>query len=307
MTLQSLSQTKAPALGGSKTRRDWRVLLGKIPLRSTVYLTALIIAMISLIPVLWTLSTSLKMGGAVSKLPPEWIPDPIYWNNYTGVLSGMGGVLPFTRWVTNTLTICAFNVFGEIFFAAVAGYGFARFRFRLREAFMLAMFANAIVPGMIKMLPQYMMFASWHWTDTYLPLIIPNWFGGMFLTFLFRQYFLTIPRSLDESAMIDGASRLQIFVRIILPLSRPILATAAVMVYMFNWDNFLGPYIYVSTVEKYTLAVGLQFFRQQSYSAVTKEPLMAAYTVLMAAPVVIAFFMFQRYFVQGIQLSASKE
>lgn len=307
MTLQSLFSNKPGALQGRETRHNWQERLRHVPLRGAIYLVAIAIAILSLIPVLWTLSTSLKMGGQVTKLPPDFIPNPLYWANYSAVLNGMGNVLPFTRWVTNTLTIVVANVFGEVFFAAVAGYGFARFRFRLREAFILTMFANAIVPGMIKMLPQYMMFASWHWTNTYLPLIIPNWFGGMFLTFLFRQYFLTIPRSLDESAKIDGATNLQIFFRIILPLSRPILATAAVMVYMFNWDNFLGPFIYVHSIEKYTLAVGLQFFRQSGYGGTTKEPLMAAYTILMAAPVILAFFLFQRYFVQGIQLSASKE
>jgi multiple sugar transport system permease protein len=306
MTAQTASRPNQPLAGRTK-RRNWQARLLGIPLRTALYLSAIFIAGLSLIPVIWTLSTSLKLPGGATSYPPEWFTQPFYWQNYTSVLSGYGGLLPFKNWLVNTLTICAFNIFGEVFFGAVAGYGFARFRFKLRETFMLAMFANAIVPGMIKMLPQYLMFAHWHWIDTYLPLIIPNWFGGMFLTFLFRQYFLTIPRSLDESAMIDGASRLQIFWSIILPLSRPILATAAVMVYMFNWDNFLGPYIYITTLKKYTLAVGLQFFRQAQYSGDTKQPLLAAYTVIMAAPVVIAFFLFQRYFVQGIQLSASKE
>jgi multiple sugar transport system permease protein len=192
-------------------------------------------------------------------------------------------------------------------FAAISAYGFSRFRFRLRKLMFILMLSQVVIPGMVRMLPLYMMFSRLGWTDSYLPLTLPNWFGGMFLTFLFYQYFSTIPMSLDESAKLDGANSLDIFLRIILPLSKPILATAAVMVFMFNWNNFLGPFIYLNDIEKYTLSVGLKYFRDSAYSGMTKQPLLAAYAVIMATPVILIFFFFQRYFVQGIQLSASKE
>jgi multiple sugar transport system permease protein len=151
-----------------------------------------------------------------------------------------------------------------------------------------------------------MMFSRWGWTNTYLPLLIPNWLGGTFLTFLFMQYFATIPMDLDESAKIDGASYVGIFFRIIMPLSRPIISTAALLVFLSSWNNFMGPFIYLHEVKKYTLAVGLRFLETSQYQGVQKEPLLAAYSVLMAAPLVLLFFLFQRHFVQGIQLSVSK-
>lgn len=171
---------------------------------------------------------------------------------------------------------------------------------------LVLMLSAAVVPGMVRLLPQYMMFARWGWTNTNLPLIIPNWPGGTFLTFMFMQYYGTIPRDLDESAMIDGANYFAIFFRIIMPLSRPILSTAALLVFLSNWNKFLEPFIYLQSVEKYTLAVGLRFLETGQYQGVQKEPLLAAYAVLMALPLIMIFFVFQRHFVQGIQLSASK-
>jgi len=288
------------------SREWWYVFHRRIP-RSLVYCIALLIALISLLPFLWTLSTSLKTGNAVMSIPPKLIPNPIYYQNYINVFKGFGGTLPFGTWLKNSIFLTCVNVIGEILFASIAGFGFSRFRFRLRRLMFVLMMSVVVVPGFVRLLPVYMMFSRWGWTNSYLPLTIPNWFGGFWLTFLFYQYFSTIPRSLDESAMLDGANTLDIFFRIILPLSRPILATAAVLVFWFNWNNFFGPFIYLHDIKKFTLAVGLQYFRGSAYTGITKEPLLAAYAMLMATPLVIIFFIFQRYFVQGIQLSASKE
>ncbi|MCC7353819.1 MAG: carbohydrate ABC transporter permease [Anaerolineae bacterium] len=287
--------------------RDWRYLTVRWTWRGLVYLCAIFIALVSVFPFLWTISTSLKVGQDVLTIPPKLIPNPMSWQNYVAVWKGFGGFLPFPRWLFNSTWLTSLNIVGELFFTAIAGFGFARFPFRLRNAMFVAMLATAIVPGMVRLLPRYMMFASWHWTNTYLPLIFPQWFGGMYLTFLFRQYFATIPRSLDESALVDGASYLDIFLRIILPLSRPVLATAAILAFMANWNNFLSPFIFLHSLEKYTLAVGLQFMKLSAHSGASKEPMLAAYSLIMAAPVVLTFFLFQRYLVQGIQLSAAKE
>jgi multiple sugar transport system permease protein len=290
-----------------KAQRLWRYIIGRKISRGVIYIIAVFISVVSIVPFLWTISTSLKQGNQIMAIPPQLIPNPVTFSNFTAVFQGFGGVLPFYRWAINSVELTSLNIFGEIFFAAVAGYGFARFRFRTRRLMFVLMLSSAVVPGMVRMLPVYMMFAKLHWTNTYLPLTLPNWFGGMFLTFLFYQYFCTIPKSLDESAMIDGANQFQIFFKIILPLSKPILATAAVMVFMFNWNNFLGPFIYLHDINKFTLAVGMQYFRASAYTGIAKEPLLSAYALLMAAPVITAFFIFQRYFVQGIQLSVAKE
>lgn len=290
-----------------RSSREWRYVINRRMARAVVYSIALIIAVSAILPFLWSLSTSLKTGSDVMSIPPKLIPNPLFFQNYINVFKGFGGLLPFGTWLKNSIFLAGVNVVGEILFAAIAGFGFSRFRFRLRKPMFVLMLSSVVVPGFVRMLPIYMMFSRWGWTNSYLPLTIPNWFGGMFLTFLFYQYFCTIPRSLDESAVLDGANSLDIFFRIMLPLSRPILATAAVLVFMGNWNNFLGPFIYLHTIEKFTLAIGLQYFRSSAYSGVAKEPMLAAYAMLMATPVVIIFFIFQRYFVQGIQLSASKE
>jgi multiple sugar transport system permease protein len=298
--------TQASVRSSVKTQRQWRVLAPQLAGRSVLYVVAILIAIVSIFPLIWTVSTSVKTGFNVMTIPPRLIPQPLFWQNYISVLTGFSGQLPFDLWFRNSVFLAGANIFGEILFAAIGGYGFARFRFRLRRPMLVVMLSAAVVPGMVRMLPQYMMFSRWGWTNTYLPLIIPNWLGGTFLTFLFMQYFATIPRELDESAMIDGASYIDIFFRIIMPLSRPILSTAALLVFLSNWNNFLGPFIYLHSVEKYTLAVGLRFLETSQYSGVQKEPLLAAYSVLMALPLITIFFVFQRHFVQGIQLSASK-
>lgn len=290
-----------------RAKREWRYVLARWSARITLYSLVFFIAVISIGPFLWTISTSLKEGREVMVIPPKLIPDRAVIENYTVVFQGFGGKLPVSRWLRNSVFITSANIFGEILFSAIAGFGFARFRFRLKKVMFIAMLSSAVVPGMVRMLPQYLMFARWGWTNTYLPLTIPNWLGGMYLTFLFHQYFCTIPRTLDEAARVDGANSVDIFFKIILPLSKPLLATAAVMVFMFNWNNFMGPFIYLHSIEKYTLAVGLRYFQTSAYMGLSREPMLAAYSLIMATPVALAFFVFQRYFVQGIQLSAAKE
>jgi multiple sugar transport system permease protein len=289
-----------------KIKQLWRVRVSQLLNRVLFYVVAISIAVISIFPLIWTVSTSLKTGFNVMVVPPRFVPNPISFQNYVSVLTGMGGRLPFILWFRNSVFYAIFSIFGEILFAAIAGYGFARFRFRLRQTMIVIMLSSAVVPGMVRMLPQYIMFSKWGWTNSYLPLLIPNWFGGTFLTFLFMQYFATIPRELDESAMIDGASHIDIFFRIIMPLSKPILSTAALLVFQSSWNKFMGPFIYLHDAAKYTLAVGLRFLQNNQYEGVQKEPLLAAYAVLMTIPLLVVFFLFQKHFVQGIQLSASK-
>ena len=286
----------------------WRYIVLKKCGRILIYLLVLIVGVISLMPFIWTISTSLKGSEGIMAIPPKLIPETIVWQNFQSVFSGFEGALPFVRWLINSVFLVVINVIGETFFAAIAGYGFARFRFRMRNFLFVCMLSSAVIPGFVMLLPQYLMFSKWHWTNTYLPLILPQWFGGMFLVFLFRQYFVTVPKSLDEAAEIDGASHWMIFTKIILPLSKPIISTAAVLVYMSNWNNFWGPFIFLNDMEKYTLAVGMKFMQGAINSfLLPKEPLLAAYSLVMSVPVIVIFFLFQRNFVKGIQLSASKE
>ena len=291
-----------------RRRHTWRYYAGHVGERTIIYSIAAFFALFAAIPMIWTISTSLKSGAdQVLAMPPQWIPNPIHWENYISIWKGWAGVMPFQRWLANTVQLTLLNVFGEIFFSACAGYGFARFRFRGRQLLFTIMLSGMFLPWAVKVVPTYVIFARLHWTDGYLPLILPAWFGGAYLTFLFRQYFVTIPKELDESAKLDGAGSLRILWSIILPLSRPIIATAAILVFMSNWNNWLGPMIYLRSLNKLTLAVGMRWFQLQGYTGVNKEPALAAYSLMMALPVIMVFFVAQRYFVQGIRMTVSKE
>jgi multiple sugar transport system permease protein len=295
------------SLARPRNRRISRYIFLKSSWRGAIYLIAIAIMAVSVLPLLWTLSTSFKQGFQVMELPPKLIPDSLFVQNYRSVFEGFGGLLPVSNWLRNSIFLSVVNIFGEVLFASIAGYGFARFRFRGRNLMFIAMLGSAVVPQMVRLLPQYMLFSKVGMTNTYAPLILPNWFGGVFLTFLFRQHFVTIPRDLDDAARVDGASNIAIFTKIMLPLSKPVLATAAILVFFHNWNDFLGPFIYLHTQENYTLAVGLRFIQASGYTGSNKEPLLAAYAMLMALPLITVFFVFQRYFVRDLQLSASKE
>jgi multiple sugar transport system permease protein len=290
-----------------KRRRTWRYYAGHITERSLTYLLAGALAFFAAVPFLWTISTSFKSGSAqVLAMPPQWIPNPLHPENYVSIWQGWSGVMPFQRWLRNTMELTAWNLFGEIFFGACAGYGFARFRFRGRQLLFTLMLSGMLLPWASRVVPTYVLFARLRWTDTYLPLILPNWFGGAYLVFLFRQYFVSIPKELDEAAKLDGAGSFAILWKVILPLAKPIIATAAILVFMGNWNSWLGPLIYLRSVNKLTLAVGMRWFAIQGYSGVNKEPAIAAFGIMMSLPIIVLFFIAQRHFVRGIRLSVSK-
>ncbi len=164
-----------------------------------------------------------------------------------------------------------------------------------------------MLPWVVRIVPTYLLFFRLGWINTYLPMILPHWFGGAFLTFFMRQYFVTIPKDLDDAAEIDGAGSVQIFFKIMLPLAKPAIATAAILVFNHNWNMFFEPLIYLHDINKFVLAVGLRWYQIQGFTGGAKEPLLSAFALIMSAPTILLFFTAQRYFVQGIRLSASKE
>jgi ABC-type glycerol-3-phosphate transport system permease component len=290
-------------------RRQWRFVLRRIALRTIAYLVAIAFGLTALLPFLWTISTSLKDGTQVLAIPPSWIPDPAHWENYTTVvnLEFMPGQKLFVRWLGNSTLIVLLNLFGEIVCACAAGYGFARFRFPGKNLLFTLMLASMMLPWVVRIVPMYLLFYQLGWLNTYLPLTIPNWIGGAYLTFFMRQYFVTIPKDLDDAAEIDGANSVHIFLRIMLPLAAPAIATAAILVFSSNWNNFFEPLIFLNDIEKFVLAVGLRWYQIQGFSGGAKQPLVSAFALIMAAPTILLFFAAQRYFVRGIKLSASKE
>lgn len=213
--------------------------------------------------------------------------------------------IPFGRFFLNTLLIVACTVLGSTLSAALCAYGFARLRFRLRDPLFIVLLATMMIPGQVTMIPVYILFKELHWINTYLPLIVPAWFGGgAFSIFLLRQFFQSIPYEMEEAARIDGCGPLTTWWRVVLPLSFPALATVGIFTFMGAWNDFMGPLIYLNDTDKFTLALGLNLFKGQ-YGTDTPHLMMAA-TLVVLLPVLVLFFVAQKQFIQGIVVSGVK-
>ncbi|HEY3411745.1 MAG TPA: carbohydrate ABC transporter permease [Armatimonadota bacterium] len=226
-----------------------------------------------------------------------------HWENFKNALTQPG--MPFIVFLKNTLIIVVLTVLGATLSAALCAYGFARLRFRGRQPLFILLLATMMIPGQVTMIPVYILFKELHWINTFLPLIVPAWFGGgAFSIFLLRQFFQGIPFEMEEAARIDGCGPLSTWWRIILPLSIPALATIAIFTFMGAWNDFMGPLIYVNDTDKFTLALGLNLFKGQ-YGTDTPHLMMAA-TLVVLMPVLILFFVAQKQFIQGIVVSGVK-
>ena len=265
--------------------------------RFVVYFLLCLGALIFSIPFFWLISTALKSSEEYAKNPGGLIPQHVEWGNFSKAWSA----LPFARFVANTAFITVVCTIAQVLTGSLVAYGFSRFEFRSRNFLFYTMMATMMLPGQVTMIPVFMIWRSLGAIDTFWPLIVPAFFGGgAFNIFLLRQFFLTIPRELDEAAMIDGAHFMTIWWRILLPLSGPVIATVAVFSFIGHWDSFEGPLIYLNSPEKYTVAVGLRMF-QDSFGT-NFEQVMAA-SLVHILPTVVLFFFAQRYFLKGIALS----
>jgi multiple sugar transport system permease protein len=270
------------------------------PGRAAVLAVLILGALVMIVPFLWLLSTSLKEQRQIFLYPPQWIPDPVRWQNYPEALTQ----LPFGRYTLNTLLITAITMVGVLLTSSLAAYGFARLRFPGRDLIFMVLLSTLMLPYAVIMIPQYIMFKYLGWIDTYLPLVVPPYFGGgIFNIFLLRQFFRTIPVDMTDAARIDGASDLRIYAQIMLPLAGPALAVVAIFTFINSWNDFLGPLIFLSSQDKYTIALGLSTFK--GLYNTQWQYLMAASTV-MIVPIIVLFFLTQRYFVQGIVTTGTK-
>jgi multiple sugar transport system permease protein len=256
-------------------------------------------AIMFIMPFLWMFSTSLKASNEIFVFPPKWIPTTLHWENYSEALE----LAPFGLYLRNTLFITLGNMLGNLFSCTLAAYGFARLRARGKNFLFLLMLGTVMLPNWVTLIPQYVLFTSIGWGNSFAPLMVPAWFGWPFFIFLLRQFFMTIPKELEEAARLDGASTFGIFWRIILPLSKPALATVAVLAFIGNWNNFLTPLIYLRDTDLHTLAIAINRFRGQ-YA--TYYNYMMAVSVLVIIPVIIIFFMSQRFLVKGIVTTGLK-
>lgn len=248
-------------------------------------------------PLVWTLSTALKPESEIASDPTRLLPKSPTLDNFWGAWKA----LPFADFVLNTLFVTLVATFGTVLSASLVAYGFARFRFRGRDLLFTTLLATMMLPDQVTMVPVFMIWRELGAIDTFAPLTIPAFLGGgAFNVFLLRQFFLTIPRELDEAMLLDGASYFAVWRRLILPLSGPALATVVVFSFIGNWDNFDGPLIYLNSTENYTVSIGLRLF--QDAFGTNLGQLMAA-SLLHLAPVVLLFLATQRYFVKGIAVS----
>ncbi len=258
-------------------------------------------AVFFVIPLLWMLSTALKDPKQIFIFPPQWIPNPVRWDNF---VQGWTAYLPFNRFLLNSLIITTGNIIGNVISCSLAAYAFARLRARGKEFFFALVLATMLLPTEVTIIPQYVLFTRLGWNDSWLPLMVPPWFGWPFFIFLLRQFFLGIPHELDEAARLDGASSWRILWNIIVPLAKPALATVVIFAFIGNWNNFLPPLIYIRSTNLQVLAVGLNMFRG-AYGPTNYHHMMAV-ALLVLLPVLVVFFFGQRLFVRGIALTGIK-
>jgi multiple sugar transport system permease protein len=262
------------------------------------HLVMLPLAFLMVAPMLWMLITSVETYSETQQFPPILRPASIRWQNYRQVLD----LTPFPRWFLNTVIVTVVVVIANLLFCSLAGYAFARITFWGRDVAFVVVLATMMIPFQVIMIPTFLIVRGLGLIDSLGALIVPN-LAGAFGIFLLRQFFKTLPVELEEAARIDGASRLGVLFKIVLPLSGPVLATLAVITFMWTWNDFLWPLITISSVNNMTLQVGLTTF--QGAHKTNMQLLMAA-NVMSILPVLLLFFFAQRYFIRGIATTGLK-
>lgn len=253
-----------------------------------------------ILPFAWMIVTSLKTNQQILRYPPEWIPDPIRWANYTDAFQS----IPLLRYATNTTLICIVTVAGALVSNTLIAYGFARVEWRGREALFVVVLASLMLPFQVTIVPLFLLFSRIGWINTFLPLTVPAFFGNAFYIFLLRQFFLGIPRDFTDAAKLEGATELQILRHIILPLARPALISVALFQFLFSWNDYLGPLIFINDQDNFTLALGLA--NMQSALGLSQFGQIMAAAAMIVVPVLIVFIVAQRFFIEGITASGLK-
>jgi len=279
----------------AKRRNVWKQIF-----RPIVVQVILVLAGLSfLIPFLWMLSTSLKIDEQIFTFPPVYIPNPFVFSNYPRAIT----FIPMIKYFWNTMQISLLATLGVVISCSLVAYSLSRLQWKGRDALFILTLATMMLPFAVTMIPLFVVFKTFGWINTFAPLVVPHFFGSAFYIFLLRQFFMTIPQDLSDAARIDGASELGIFARIILPLTRPALATIALLQFLGSYRDFMGPLIYLTNESTYTLSIGLTMFSSEH---TTEWSLLMAASVIMTAPIIVLFFFTQRTFVQGITLTGIK-
>lgn len=271
--------------------------------KTLIYVVVTFLAVVILVPFFWMVSTALQADGDIFAWPPQWIPNPPQWHNFVEAWTAM----PFNRYLFNTVFIVVLGIIAELVSATVVAYGFARFRFPGSGLIFLVLLATMMLPFHVTLIPTFLIWQKFGLVGQFDPLVLRAWTAwGPFYIFLLRQFFMTLPRELDDAAEIDGSNFFQTFVYIMLPQMKPALLAVAIFAFRGYWNDFLGPLIYLSDMKLYTLNVGMYFFMGGVNEAPQWNYLMAMST-LVALPVILLFFMAQRYFIEGITFTGIKD
>jgi len=293
-----LAQDRAQHLARTRTvRRSQMRVLSMVAIYSMLTAGAFVLLM----PFFWMISTSLKKQWEAYKFPPVWIPAQPQWSNYVQALT----LAPFGLYFLNTVRIALVTVLGTLLSCSLAAYAFSRLRAPGRDLIFLVLLGTMMLPYTVTMVPVFILFSRLGWVNSFKPLMVPAFFGNAYYIFLLRQFFLTIPRELEQAARIDGCNSFRIYWNIVLPLSLPALATVAIFQFMDSWNDFLGPLIYLRDENLRTVAVGLAYFAGSSRVGPQMHLMMAAAFVALL-PELLLFFLAQRFFIQGIVFTGVK-
>jgi multiple sugar transport system permease protein len=277
-----------------------RIRYRKLIKPTAIYILLLLLSAVFALPLLWLLSTALKPDEQMAQWPPVWIPSPLVWGHFSDAWNKGN----FGLYFVNTTVITVSATFGQILTASMAAYGFTRLRFPGRNMLFGVLLATMMLPGVVTLIPTFILFKELRWLDSFKPLIVPAYFGGgAFFIFLLRQFFRTLPPEIFEQATIDGASNYRIYAQIVLPLAKPALSTVAIFGFMNHWNELMAPLIYINSPEKFTLTLGLR--RYIGLTDVRFQEMMAM-ALLMTLPVLLVFFFFQQYFIEGVVMSGLK-
>ncbi|NLG51916.1 MAG: carbohydrate ABC transporter permease [Chloroflexi bacterium] len=282
----------------SQVRSTYR--LQKTIGRILVYLLLFAGSALYLFPFIWMIQTSLKDLSQVYIWPPQWFPDPLKWSNYPEAWEA----LPWPQFYLNTIELAVLRIIGTVLSFTIAAYGFARLRFPGRDALFLVLLSTMMLPGQVTMIPLYIWFSKLDWIDTMKPLVVPSFLGSAFNIFLLRQFFMTIPHELDDAAKIDGCGYFKTFVSVVLPLAVPVIGVVTIFTFTGSWNDFMGPLIYLSGIENYTIAIGLQWFNQKIGA---NMPYLMAMGVAALLPQIVLFFFTQKRMIQGVTLTGMKQ
>lgn len=262
-----------------------------------IYAILLLGAFVLMVPFFWMITTSLKTLDEVQTWPIKWIPSIPMFSNYIDVFSQ----IPFARFLSNSVILSVGGIVGSVISSSISGFGFARLRFPGRNVLFFVMLTTLMLPAWVVIIPHFMMFNAVGWLDTFLPIIVPSFFGNAFYIFLFRQYFMGIPRELEDAARIDGCNTFQIFLQIFIPMSKPIIATVAIFAFFYYWNDLLYPLVYLRSQTNFPVSLGMRMF--QSAHAIVDYPRLMATAMMTLLPCVVLFFSFQRLYIQGVVIT----